>query len=299
MRSLAPDHAEFKQHLTMSVAVEPFEVGNELNGRAECVVSSTWMAASFQNALKAIKDSSIVVKGFRPGKAPQHILRSRKTPLAIDTMRDWILQDLTAVLAAEPGFQVVSPVTFSFDSSWKEGESLKLEATFTCWECPAISIDTLSREIAEKARAEGVTLAEDTALFGWLKDALAQKIAPSLSDELIAITARYQFESERIEGANPETLRNLVLQGFGVSLLIKLLGVHATKEALEKFIGEVAAQEGMSFLDLYDGLIAEGGVDIYRHHVEAQIALLELLRRARDLGAAQGDRASAEREEIG
>lgn len=273
----------------MSVAIEPFGPQQEANGRADCEVSSTWMAASFQNALKAIKDSSIVVKGFRPGKVPHEILRLRKTPVAIDTMRDWILQDLTAVLAAEPGFQVVSPVTFSFDPAWKEGEPLKLEATFTCWQFPEISVDTLSRYIAEKARAEGVVLAEDASLFPWLKDALAQQVAPLLSDELIEVTTRYQFEPERVEGASPETLRAFVLQGFAISLIIKLLGVHATKEALEKYIGEVAAQEGMSFFDLYDGLIAEGGVELYRHNVEAQIAMLEILRRARDVGAVQGE----------
>jgi hypothetical protein len=303
MRSTKSDLNEFKKHLTVSLSIdascEPISAsdsgqGDALGhavtervtpvvpqGRAVIEISSAWMASSFKNALKTVRDSSIIVPGFRPGKVPPEILRKRKTPIATDTMQNWILQDLGEVLGSYDSFQIVAPGTFSFEPSWREGEPFTVEATFACWSLPELSIDELCATIAREASSQGQVLDGEEGASEWLRGMLGQLIAPYISSDVLEVATQSYLDQRGGEGSQEEreAARVAVCRNLGAAFVIKRLGIEVSEEELKKNIGVIAAAEGMSFYDLYDGLIEEGGVETYRQHLQIMGALSAMSRR--------------------
>ena len=303
MRSTKSDLNEFKKHLTVSLSIDaPCETGSAggsdrgntsgqgvpdkanpivPQGRAVIEISSAWMQASFKNALKTVKDSSIVVPGFRPGKVPPQILRKRKTPIATGTMQNWILQDLGEVLGSYDSFQIVAPGTFSFEPSWREGEPFTVEATFACWSLPELTIDDLCVTIAREASTQGQILDGEEGASEWLRGILGQLIAPYVSEDVQRI-ATQSYLDQRGEGdleEEREAARIAVCRNLGAAFVIKRLGIEVSEEEIQNRIGLVAAAEGVSFYDLFDGLIEEGGVETYRQHLQIMAALSAIARR--------------------
>jgi|GEM_PF-4647951 len=239
-------------------------------GKAVIEISSSWMAASLENALKTVKDSSVVVSGFRPGKVPAQLLRKKKTPIAIDTMLNWILQDLGEVLDSYDSFQILTPGTFSFEPSWREGEPFRVEATFNYWRFPDISIDDICEAIGKQAAHQGLMIDDGDESLDWIGDVLGQLFVPyiSLDVQQIAVQSYLDQKSGVVSNDDREAALAAVCRNMGAAFVIKRLGIDISEDDIKKNIGLVAAAKGVSFYDLYDGLIEEGGVETYRQHLQ-------------------------------
>jgi FKBP-type peptidyl-prolyl cis-trans isomerase (trigger factor) len=239
------------------------------------------MAASLENALKTIKDSSVVVSGFRPGKAPAQLLRKKKTPMAIDTMLHWILQDLGEVLDSYDSFQILTPGNFSFEPSWREGEPFRVEATFNCWLFPDLSTDDIFEAIAEEATNQGRVVDTGAESLDWLGDVLGQLFVPHIPLEVQGLMIQFYLDQKGSKGSNDEREEALVEVSriLGAAFMIKRLGIETSEDDIEKGIGLVASEIGASFYDLYDELMDEAGLQNYRQHLQMMAALSAIARR--------------------
>lgn len=282
--SLPQEHGEsdrfesFRTHVTaehrqMSGSTTPAaspEKGSRFLVESRLTVSAVWMRSSFENAQRSLPIQDFPLKGFRPGKAPKHLVEKKRNERAIELSRGWVVDDLRVIVGEFLDVLAFGPVGVPTTLEWPE-PSTPLTATFVYpgWIYPALDLDELchylrdvnpnTAELSERV----YEFVSSRALPAGLEEALmgAEELRQMLPDE---------------EALNRQHLRQALVN----TLLANAFEITVTEEDLDKGYGEYAIENSLSLIEAKEELESVAGVFIQKVETDkAYVALRERLGR--------------------
>lgn len=183
-------------------------------------VDTDYLQASYNNALKAIKDKDVIVKGFRPGKAPKEIFERQKSEQATRLARSWIARDLKIEIENDPNLILLSdPV--------QKAEQFTFE--YRGWRYPKIDLAELELD-RNDIRGSAISF-------------ISSKYIPK------------DIESELMKGEVGQVLKDstYLREAIACNLLSRSLNIDVTDNEVDSELGALAVKEGKSFAELEEG----------------------------------------------
>ncbi|GEM_PF-6108407 len=183
-------------------------------------IEDDYLEASYRNAFKAINDKDVVVKGFRPGKAPKDLLDKQKSEQAKRLAKTWIARDLKTEIEEDPDLVLLSdPV--------QKGEQFSFE--YRGWRYPEIDLSELELD-KNDIRGSSINF----------------------------VSSRYipqGIEAELMKGEVGEVLKEskYLREAIACNVLSRSLKIDVTDEEVDSELGLLAVREGKSFAEVEEG----------------------------------------------
>lgn len=282
--SLPAEHGEsdrfesFRTHVTAEnrqisglTASEPApQKGPRFLVESRLAVSAAWMRSSFENAQRALPIQDFPLKGFRPGKAPLHLVEKRRNGRAIELAQGWVVDDLRVLVGEFLDVLAFGPIGAPATLEWSE-PSTPLTATFVYpgWIYPELDLDELCHHL------RGVDL-DKAELSERVYEFVSSRAIPAgLEEALVGAEELRQMLPDE-EALNRQHLRQALVN----TLLAYAFDITVTEEDLDKGYGEYAIENSLSLVEAKEELESVAGVFIQKIEADkAYVALRDRLRR--------------------
>lgn len=190
-------------------------------------VAEDYLKASYRNAYNAIKEEELVIKGFRPGKAPKELLEMERSDRAWKLAKSWIARDLRELIEEDATLLLLSdPV--------QKGDDFVFN--YRGWRYPKLEVDALELDPKDIRGSAISLLSSEHIPAGIEKELMKGEVGAVVTDD--------------------KHLRDAI----AINILTNSLEVDVADDELDAELGVLAVREGKSFAEIEPArdLVREG-----------------------------------------